>query len=80
MTVFEILNFNRELITKLYMMGIKPNDYRYLDLYSEYEALKKRGEKITYIVSSLSSKYTISERKVYDLIKRFGKHCTFGAS
>ena len=41
--------------------------------------MKNEGEKITYIVSSLSAKYKVSERKIYEIIKRFGKHCTLGA-
>jgi len=73
MTVFEILKFNKELINRLNMLGIKPDDCRYIELYSEYERMKKKGEKVTYIVRVLSLKYYISERKVYELIKRFGK-------
>ena len=79
MTVFEILNFNRELINRLCRIGFKPEDCRYIDLYSDYERMKSNGEKVTYIVTHLSSKYGISERKVYEVIKRFGKHCTADA-
>lgn len=79
MTLFEILNFNRELINRLCRIGFKPEDCRYIDLYSDYERMKNAGEKVTYIVSYLSSKYGISERKVYDVKKRFEKHCTTDA-
>lgn len=41
--------------------------------------MKSRGEKTTYAVLYLANKYSVCERKVYDLIKRFGKRCTFGA-
>lgn len=41
--------------------------------------MKNRGEKTTYAVAFLANKYSVSERKVYDIIKRFGKHCTLGA-
>lgn len=75
MTVFEILNFNRELINKLSNIGFKPDDCKYIDLYSDYSAMRDDGNKVTYIVSSLADKYSVSERKVYDVIKRFGKHC-----
>ena len=51
----------------------------YIDLYSEFEAMKNRGEKTTYAVLYLANKYSVCERKVYDVIKRFGKRCTFGA-
>ena len=48
-------------------------------LYTEYEVMKKQGEKTTYAVAFLANKYSVSERKVYDVIKRFGKHSTLGA-
>lgn len=79
MTLFEILKFNRELINKLQNNGFKPGDERYLDLYMDYERMKKGEEKMTYIVSCLSSRYNVCERKVYDIVKRFGKHCIIDA-
>jgi len=69
MIVFEILKFNRELIDRLQKVGFKIGDDRYIDLYEDYERMKKDGEKMTYIVSYLSLKYNVSERKVYDIVK-----------
>lgn len=80
MTVFEILNFNRELITKLGRIGFRTEDCRYIDLYDEYVKMKRRGDKVTYIVLYLADKYGVSERKVYDIIKRFGSDCTEAAA
>lgn len=37
------------------------------------------GEKVTYIVTVLSERYHVSERKVYSLVKRFGQNCKVGA-
>ena len=79
MTLFEILNFNKELLNRLCMVGFKPDDCRYIDLYNEYEQMKNAGEEVTYIVNFLSAKYDVSERKIYEIVKRFGKHCTVGA-
>ena len=76
MTVFEILNFNRELLNRLASIGLKPEDCKYIDLYSEYEQMYHVGDKVTYIVSVLSEKYNVSERKVYGIIKDFKKDCT----
>ena len=36
MKVIDILNFNRELLKKLQDAGIRLEDYRYVDLYSDY--------------------------------------------
>ena len=50
-------------------------DVQYIDLFNEYLALVTQGEKVSYIVATLADKYNISERKVYDLIKRFKSDC-----
>lgn len=76
MTLFEILSLNREFLIRLYKIGYKSDDCNYIDLYAEFERMHKQGEKVTYIISVLSSKYNISERKVYAVIKRFKKDCT----
>lgn len=79
MTVLEILNFNKELLFRLTEIGYRPDDCKYIDLYSEYERMQKNGDKVTYIVSALAAKYNVSERKVYGVIKRFRKDCTLRA-
>lgn len=79
MTLFEILYFNRELIKRLQNAGYKLDDCRYIELYNDYERMHSQGDKVTYIVSLLSEKYCVSERKIYSLIKRFGTNCTVGA-
>ena len=79
MTLFEALKFNREPLEMLSRLGGKPDDIRYIDLYFEFVAMKCKGEKTTYAVSHLAEKYSICERKVYDIIKRFGKSCTLDA-
>lgn len=71
MKVIEILNFNRELLAKLLESGIRLEDVRYVNLYTDYFRLLQAGGKVTYIVATLAEQYGISERKVYDLIKRF---------
>lgn len=75
MKVIEILNLNKELLKKFQTAGIRMEDVQYIDLFNEYLALVTQGEKVSYIVAILADKYTISERKVYDLIKRFKSDC-----
>ena len=71
MTVFDILNFNREPLKRLRGAGIRLEDVEYLDMYKEYTALRRNGEKVTYVVATLAERYHISIRKVYALIKRY---------
>lgn len=75
MKVIEILNFNQELLMKLLDSGIRLEDVRYVNLYTDYFHLLSSGGKVTYIVAVLAERYGISERKVYGLIKRFQSDC-----
>lgn len=71
MKVIEILNLNRELLIYFREAGIR----QYIGLYNEFRALKAQDNKVSYIVATLATKYNISERKVYDLIRRFKTDC-----
>ena len=75
MTIIEILNLNKELLRTFQKVGIRLEDVEYIDLFNEYRAMVATGEKVSYIVAALASKYRVSERKVYDLIKRFKTDC-----
>lgn len=46
---------------------------------TKYNKLQINGEKVSYIVAMLSLRYGISERKVYDLIRRFKTDCNLCA-
>lgn len=61
MTLFEALKFNREPLEMLISLGGKQDDLRFIDLYTEYEVMKKQGEKTTYAVAFLANKYSVSD-------------------
>ena len=75
MKVIEILNFNRELLKRLQAAGISLEEASYIELYTDYTRLLDQGEKVSYVVAVLSEKYSVSERKVYALVKRFQSDC-----
>ncbi|MDR2146071.1 MAG: hypothetical protein LBE91_06405 [Tannerella sp.] len=75
MKVIEILNFNRELLNRLFNLGITPKHYRFIDLYNEFIQLKRQGCKVTYIVAHLADKYGVCERKVYEIARHFDADC-----
>ena len=54
-------------------------DTEYINLYADYHKLKENGEKVSYIVAVLADRYDISERTVYNLIKRFSSECNLFA-
>lgn len=75
MKVIEVLNLNKELLKKFQQVGIRLDDVQYVDLYDEYKKMLANGEKVSYIIATLADKYDVSERKVYDLIRRFKADC-----
>lgn len=76
MKIYEILSFNREILDRMDRIGIRPTDFKHINLYNDYQTMKVRHEKMTYIVAVLADRYNICQRKVYDIIGRFGKDCT----
>jgi hypothetical protein len=70
MKIYELINFNRELLKKLSDAHINTSDYKNIDVYLEYKRLINDGLKKTYIVSYLSDQYNMSERQVYAVIAK----------
>lgn len=70
MKIFEVLTFNRELLARLSAAGVRLGDYRYLDLYNDYKQMVAQGEKVTYVVTVMAERHSISERQVYKVIQR----------
>lgn len=66
-------------IQRTFQLVSTPDDYKYIDLYKEYEQMRRKGEKVTYCVAFLSARHGVSERKVYEILGRFKKECTFHA-
>ena len=69
------MNFNREPLKRLWQAGIRMEDVEYIDLYNDYQEMLDDGNKVSYIVAMLADRYHVSERKVYMLIKRYGREC-----
>lgn len=71
MTFYELISLNSKMLTTLHSNGIKIDDYRHLKIYEEYKEMAAKGDKITYIVSCLSTTYDLCERTIYRLIDFF---------
>lgn len=71
MTIFEVLNFNRELLERLRRIGVRLEDTAYIDLFADFNNMVGAGDKVSYAVAVLADRYGVSERKVYSLIKHF---------
>ena len=79
MTLIELLIKYKATIKILREAGVRWGDEGFINLYLEYVTLLNQGEKVSYIVAKLSDQYSVSERKVYDLIKRFKNDCNIPA-
>ena len=77
MKVYELLSCNKELLKRFHDMGVNLNDYKYIELYSEYEELITKGNKVTYIVLSLADKYKVSERQIYNVVDKFSRDVNY---
>ena len=47
MTAFEILYFNKDLLKRLVELGLKISDYKYVDLYIDYERMYNKKYNVT---------------------------------
>ena len=71
MNVADFIKICGEILKLLSKFDIKVSDYKYTSLFSEYESMAGRGNKMSYIVAVLSEKYGVSEASVYRIIRRF---------
>ena len=71
MNNYELITINAPLLKKLHKNGITISAYKHIPLYEKYLEMVKDGEKITYIVATLSSLFEVGERTVYRLIEFF---------
>lgn len=71
MRIVELIKFSRSILETLSDFDINTSDVRFIDMYADYEAMKGRGEKVTYIVEVLSERYGVSVAKVYRVLRKF---------
>ncbi len=76
MKAIDLLKNYEGIIKILRDCGIRLGDIDYINMYAEYEMMRSMGEKVTYIVRCLSERHFVSERKIYEIIKRFESYCT----
>lgn len=79
MRVVEILELSSPTLKALHRIGISVGDCKYIEMYDEFEKMKREGNKTTYAVAVLSEKYGICERKIYKIINKLSKDCQIRA-
>lgn len=71
MNVYEFLNTHKGVMEQLQSLPVQPSDVRYLELYKEYNRLMKEGHKKTYVLQYLSDEYSVDERTIYRVVRKF---------
>lgn len=71
MNVYEFLNTHKGVMEQLQSLTVQPSYVRYLELYKEYNRLMKEGHKKTYVLQYLSDEYSVDERTIYRVVKKF---------
>lgn len=69
----ELILFNKELFQKLKQAGVRLEDYRYCDLYRDYLELSREGVNRKVVFLTLSERYGITDRQVYNIINHMEK-------
>ncbi len=75
MIPYEAIKLTCDLFKKVSALGIKMDDYERLPLYEDYETMANEGLKLLYIVTILSTKYKMSKRSIYRVVRRFNELC-----
>lgn len=77
MKVKDLVKIGKEIMKMLHKRGINMEYYQHLPIVEEFDVMKDKGHKTTYIVAHLSEKYGICERKIYKIIGKMMMDCTF---
>lgn len=73
MKAIEILKIGLEMLKVMSEFGLRTGDYKHIRMYEEYVDMRRKGEKVDYILSFLSNKYHISESTIKRVIRRFSR-------
>ena len=77
MKIIELVKINKKPMELMSKFGLKPSDYRFINLFEEYLEMKDKCTKYWYIITHLSEKYKISESSVKRLIRKFSSEVIF---
>lgn len=50
-------------------MGIRMDDYKYCDLYRDYDEMSRQEPNRKVVILTLAQRYGISDRHVYNIVK-----------
>lgn len=65
----DLVLFNEDVMRKLRKAGVRPDDYKYADLYRDYLALNQTAYSRKEVILTLAQKYGYTDRQVYNIIR-----------
>lgn len=69
----DLILYCEEMMRKLRKAGVRPDDYKYADLYRDYLKMKETESSRKVIILSLAQKYNYTDRQVYNIIRHMEK-------
>ena len=76
MKIIDLLKIGRELMFLLSKSDIRMDDYRWVELFREYEKKRMDGEKYSCVIEELATIYHISPSTVSRIIRRLSGSVT----
>lgn len=73
MTNYELLLMNKSMVEVLLANHININDVQNLQIFEQFNEMKKQGHKVSYITVFLADKYGMTDRGIYKIIKRLSR-------
>lgn len=73
MTNYELLTMNRSMVEVLLANHININDVQNLQIFEQFMEMKQQGHKVSYITVFLADKYGMTDRGIYNIIKRLSR-------
>lgn len=73
MKAIDILTLAKGICTTLDKNDIKAGDVRYIQMYSDWQRLKKEGHKFDWIMYWLAKEHDTSESSVWRILRRLDK-------
>lgn len=80
MNLYDALKISGQTLQVLAELGYKAGDEQYMPMFRDYAGMSAAGHKKTYIVAVLADRYAVSERTVYNVVKRFSANCNADAA
>ena len=75
MTLYELMILNKSMLKMLSDYGITMEDFQHIQLFKDYLYIKAKYKKTSYAIQEVATKYKMSERTVYRIVKRFHSFC-----